>query len=51
MRERLYGLFEIYYGGEEEELRVVSREEERLTDYAEAIDKDKDWLIKEVDVI
>jgi len=51
MRERLYGLFEKYYGGEEEELYCVSRDKDRLTEYAEVLDKDRNWEIIELDVI
>jgi hypothetical protein len=51
MKEKFYGLFELHYDSECEALHCISREEDRLTAYANAVDSDKEWVIKEVDFI
>jgi hypothetical protein len=51
MKDKFYGLFELYYDSECEALHCISRDEDRLTAYANAVDSDKEWVIKEVDFI
>jgi hypothetical protein len=48
MKDKLYGLFELYYDSECAELHCISRDEDRLTAYADSMDRDKEWVIKEV---